>query len=80
MTATGQYDDSFGLPQDKKGPQPAHNGNLGGHMPKLVPPQSSLGSPSNLPDDLQTIIDAWPDLPSEIKIGIIAIIKAVVKE
>jgi len=68
MTPVGHLDDSFGHPQNKKRPQPAHNGNPVGN-------NHSAGFNNNL----QSIIDAWPDLSDEIKIGIMAMVKATKK-
>lgn len=32
---------------------------------------------SDLPDDLRDVIEAWDNLPQEVKAGIVAIVKAV---
>jgi len=66
FTATGQ-------PEPPPGP-------LGITLLQLAPNEvSSRGvNQSRIPNsDLQTIIDAWPDLPEEIKAGILAMIEAV---
>jgi hypothetical protein len=49
-------------------------------VPVLVPSVSDSVSGTDLPPDLADVVAAWPDLPDAIKAGVIALVRAAVRE
>ena len=75
QTNQGSPDHDLNCPKDNIGTSQGHNQDIKRHE-KNVKSMYDQNAPNQLSCDLQILIEAWPDLPPDVRAAIVVMVKA----